>query len=636
MVRLKDSMTSPSFSRQFQRAGNILIRGVSAQVKDYSTRFEPLSELHDSFLCNFIRTNFNREKAETTAKAFFGSENVGFAAVDGTEYTNRMFDLVVFFGGSYAAKGNIDFSCDPPRIEYSPKLVEEGVGVSSCVPMYVNEIVEVDQTYLELGEDGNITAEKTLTDETIINNSTIANWIMTFSEFYLAHKLATQEKDLKILLMDRSLLTMVSSLIYDTRRRKIWDASAFIGLEVDGEKIDQNDILYNRYRIINKDLRIPAARGDYLRYALVYLLEENGPLKFDDICYELEIESEGRRKRASRFLSRAITEGYIREEGELYEVAPRYLNSWSRLKKAVEALGRQLFEETIGENPLLVERGDGKRWLTTLDLAFLTLFCINMLIEECWKRRILLVGITKDTTARDFKTHLIPVCVNEGIWSCPLPLDQLERAPNTDRMLLQYNSIINHEQLPTPWALVEYDSAFRMIIPELKRRRKGYVSGAVRNRIIYERLFLKTYIQLSEASTDPRLRSNVLFIDRLVYPEYDLRPETTYKFKHRYGGAVEPVEIILYKDKNVENKIQNLIMVMLKAMSRSKIPEVFGHNMPLFIADKIAKWHYGEIRRIIDSTRVWISNNKSLRRHLFYMSTFRERRSELEQSRREP
>jgi hypothetical protein len=173
-----------------------------------------------------------------------------------------------------------------------------------------------------------------------------------------------------------------------------------------------------------------------------------------------------------------------------------------------------------------------------------------------------------------------------------------------------------------------------MIVPELEKRRLGYVSGAVRNRITPEKTFLKTYIQLSEAKTDKRLRSNVLFIDRLVYPEYDLRGDTLVRFKQRYGGAVEPIEAILFKSCDADNRIQNLIMVMLKEMSDSSIPEVFGHNKPLFITDKVAKWHNSEIRRIIDSTGVWISNNRDLRRFVFYMSTFRERRSELEQSRR--
>ena len=626
-------MSSNSLGHQFKKMGDTLLKGVSSQVANYSQRFQALNELYSCFLVNLIKTDFSQEDAAEAAERFLGSKQVAFAAVDGTEYTDTMFDLVVFFGGSYAAKGIIDFSIDPPRIRYSTRLMEGGMGISSCIPMYINQIVEVEESYLKLGEDSKLTVEKPLTDDTVVNNSTIANWIMTFSEFYLAYKLATSKEPPKIILLDRSLLTMVSSLIYDTRRRRIWDASALIGLEVNGEKIDANDVLYNRYRIVNKNLKLPAPRGDYLRYAIIYLIEEKGPISLTEICDDLEISTEDRRRRTSRLLSRAVAEGYVKEDGEIYEVAPRYLDSWNRLKKAVSTLGRQLFEEAVGENPMQIERNDEKRWLTTLDLAFLSLFCVHMLIEECWRRNILLVGITKDTTASDFKTHLIPVCLNEGIWSCPLPTSLLEKAPNTDRMLLQYLSALNYEKLPVPWVLVEYDSAFRMIIPELEKRRKGYVSGAIRNRIIYERLFLKTYIQLAEASTDPQLRSNVLFIDRLVYPEYDLRPDTTLHFKHQYG-AEEPVDVILYRDRNIQNSLQNLIMVMLKAMAKSNIPEAFGHNMPLFIADNIAKWHGSEVRSIIDSSRVWVTNNRGLRRHAFFMSTFRERRSELEQSRR--
>jgi len=305
------------------------------------------------------------------------------------------------------------------------------------------------------------------------------------------------------------------------------------------------------------------------------------------------------------------------------------------VKGLVEAVGRRLFEEASSENPMQVEKNGKKCWLTTLDMSFLSLFCLYMVIEECWKKKILLLGITKDTTARDFKTHLIPVCLNEKIWNYSLSQEELEKAPNTDRMLLQYVGIYNYEKLPTPWSLIEYDSAFRMIIPELEKRRPGYVSGAIKNRITPERTFLKTYIQLSEAKTDPRLRSNVLFIDRLVYPEYDLREDSLVRFRQEYGGAVEPVEAILFKNCSIENRLQNLVMVMLKAMANSSIPEVFGHNMPLFIADSVAKWHNSEVRRIIDSTEVWVANNRDLRRFIFYMSTFRERRSELEQGRRE-
>jgi hypothetical protein len=257
-----------------------------------------------------------------------------------------------------------------------------------------------------------------------------------------------------------------------------------------------------------------------------------------------------------------------------------------------------------------------------------------MIIEECWKRKILFIGLTKDTAARDFKRQLIPILQSEGMLRGTITPEEFEEMPNTDRMILQSVSLFNTEKVKVPWSLIEYDSAFKTMIPD-RQNRKGYVQGARRNRISLEKTFLKTYIQLSQASTDPMLRSNVLLTDRLAYPEFDLSPNSTVQFWNEFGGAKEPVEALLFKDKNVENQFQNLIMVMLQSMTSPSIPEVFGHNKPLFIADKVAKWHYAAFRRIADSTREWILNNHKLRKFVFYMSTFRERRARIEAARRE-
>jgi hypothetical protein len=626
-------MSSSSISRRLKESGDLLLKGVSSQVRDYSQRFKPLDRLHQGLLRDLVKSNFNYGEARETAINFFGTDQIPFISIDGTEYTNSMYDLIVFFGGSYLVKGTLELNQDKPKIHYSPRLMKGGIGISSCIPLYINQILEVERANPE-GEFGVNYIERPVTDESLINNSQIANWIMTFSEFYLAYEGASRKDHPKLILMDRSLLTMVSSLIYDTRRRKNWKKMALMGMEIEGKKIDRNDLLYNRYRLINQDLDLPSPRGDYLRYTIAYLIEEEGTLSYQDISALLEIESKERQKRLKKLLERSVEENYLVQEGDHYTLNPHYTDSWLRIKKAVLLLGAKLFHETEGTNPMRLERDGVYRWLTVLDLAFLTLFTINMLIQECWRRNILLVGITKDTTARDFKTHLIPVMCREGFWDLPITVKSLERAPNTDRMLLQYLSAINHDELPTPWATIEFDSAFRMIIPELEEKRKGHVSGAIRNRILYERLFLKSYIQLSQASTDPQLRSNVLFVDRLAYPEIDNRTEVLVNFIHKYSGVEEPLDVILYKDKGVENPIQNLVMVILKMMEKPSIPEAFGHNVPLFMADKIAKWHAGEMRRIIDSTRLWVSNSPSLRRHMFYMSTFRERRTDVEQSRR--
>jgi len=269
-------------------------------------------------------------------------------------------------------------------------------------------------------------------------------------------------------------------------------------------------------------------------------------------------------------------------------------------------------------------------------MAFLTLFCLNMIIEECWKRPVLLIGLTKDTAARDFQRQVVKICSREHMWKLDLSSEALENIPRTDRMFLQSASVHNWDKLSVPWALVEYDTAFKTMVPELPgdkmQGRDGFVSGAVQNRVNSERLFLKSYVQLAQAEQDPKLRSNVLLTDRLVYPEFDLNHVC--ELSHEYGGVEEKVKPILFPNKEARNDIQNLTMVLLSAMTSTSIPEAFGHNVPLFIADNVAKWHAREFTRIVETTRDWIMTNHDLREFVFYMSTFRERRAEFESTRR--
>lgn len=627
-------------ARKIRRTSDLLKSGASSQVSDYERRFRLLRGLYDRLLSSLIVSDFSQEKAYETAETFFGSNEVRFAGIDGTMYSKPLFDLIIFFGGAYAATGTIKFRRrGKPIVKYDSRFLKEGVGISSVVPVYINEVPDIDQTFFSLEEPGELVLSRPLVSETVINNATIANWVMTFSEYYLAYKLiADQDKGIKILLMDRTLSGERASLLYDTSMRELWKAkSSLIGLKVDGTPIDVNDLAYGRHYIRNQALGLPPPRADYLRYAIIYLIEDEGPLTADEICESLGIKDEKRTRRVKRYVKKSVKEGYLLEENSRYAINPRYVNTWSRLRKLVIRMGDRFFyaeEESRCGNPMKIADGGEERWLTTLDLAFLTLFCLQMIVEECWKRRVLLVGLTKDTAARDFKRQVIPILHNEGLLHGSITPEEFEKLPNTDRMILQSISLFNFEEMKVPWSLIEYDSAFRTMVPDREGRR-GYVQGAIKNRISLEKTFLKTYIQLSQASTDPLLRSNVLFMDRLVYPEFDVSPKTLTRFWNEFGGAKEPVQVVLFKDGAIENPMQNLVMAILTSMTAPSIPEAFGHNKALFIADKIAKWHYGQFKRIADSTRRWILNNHKLRKFVFYMSTFRERRASIEAARRE-
>ena len=625
-----------SLSSAIERAGTLLQNGAMDQIEGYRARFETLEGMYERVFANLIKSNFDPKSARETAKKFFGTDRVLFAAVDGTEYARPLFDLVVFFGGSYAARGTISYADNgPPTVEYEDHFLKSGRALSSCVPVYVSEVPEIDQSFIQPGEVSEISLTRPLTDEAIANNSTVANWIMTFSEFYLAYRLAREENGPRILLLDRSLATMLASLIYDTSRRKLWMTNgALFGLDVDGIPLDVNDLAYARHHLDNSLLDLPPPRGDYLRYRCLVEIEKNGPLTLAALCPKLGIKEGDRQKRVERFLQKSVKEGFLEETVGTFSLRDRYRKTWPRIRKLVETLGRRMFEEQPKQNPLRVMKKGDLHWLTTQDLAFLTLFTLNLLVEECWRKRILLLGLTKDTAARDFKNHVLPVMVSNDLWKSDLSQEQLSRIPNTDRMLLQTLSVFNHDSIQVPWSLIEYDSSFLMIVPDFQKR-KGYVGGAIRNKIIPERLFLKSYVQLSQTAYDPQLRSNVLLLDRLAYPDFDLLPESQVGFAHSYGSADEPVKPIIFQTNKMANPIQELVLLTLASMTSNSVPELFGHNKPLFIADKVAKWHNEEMRKIIDTTGKWLMNSPKLRHFVFYMSTFRERRSETESARRE-
>ena len=639
---VKNPVSLSSLSDAVKRTSDVLMFGASRQVLDYEQRFSSLRNLYDGLLSNLVKMNFDCKEAWETAKEFFKSSTIRFAGIDGTMYSRPLFDLVIFFGGAYASTGAITFSeKDKPLVEYDERTVQQGAGISSVVPVYVNEIPDIDQTFFEVDQPGEINLGKRLMDEAIISNATIANWIMTFAEYYLAYKLATSpEQNIGIILLDRSLSIERASLLYDTSKRELWEAkSSIVGYKIDDKPIDVNDLTIARQYVFNQALGLPPPRADYLRYAIIDLAMRRGAITEKQILAEFGITDEKRISRVKRYLKHLVRNGFLDEKNEIYVLNPKYSTTWERIRRLVTSLGDRFFVTQTSEaktaNLMKILKDGKEHWLTTLDIAFLTLFTLHMLMEECWKRRILLIGVTKDTAARDFKRQLIPIMHNEGILKTAISQEEFEKLPNTDRMILQSASIFNLEKIKPPWSLVEYDSAFRTMITD-RQNRKGYVSGAIKNKIGLEKTFLKTYVQLSQAKTDPMLRSNVLLVDRLVYPEYDYKPENLAEFWNELSdGTKEPVETILFMDKNVSNRLQNLVMNVLVAMAPSSIPEAFGHNKPLFIADKIAKWNYSQFKRVVDTTADWILNNHKLRKFIFYMSTFRERRASVEAARRE-
>jgi hypothetical protein len=629
---------------KISKTGRILNYYSNSQMEKFQSKVQQNSLLYQAVIKNVIIDKFDKLAAIDVSKELFKKDSINFAAIDGTEYAKQFFDMVIFYAGAYTCSGRIDFK-DSIKVKYEEKFLENGKEISSCVPVYINKIPDIDTSFYN-SQNSQHSILNRFSEEAILDNTNISKSLMTFSEFFLAYKLAAS-KQTDLILMDRSLSNMYSSLLAETSKKGDWnETSCLLNYELDGVAFDENDFTLARYNVLNETLKIPPCRGDYLRYSIFFKILEIGSLNFNDLCSHLEVDSSDKRKidRVNKYLDAWINEKVIENIDNQYSVSEKYKTNQERIKKLVNSIANHIFDSE--KDPFTIAKeinGERKKqWITTTDLAFLTLFAFYLLIEECWKNNVLLIGITKDTIARDFSNHLLPIGIENSLWECEKKDlqtfvdsvgDDGDDTVYSDRMLLQTISLMNRDSIHVPWSIIEYDSAFVMTIPDLKKR-KGYVSGAIKNKITTNKLFLRSLVQLEEAKTDNRLRSNVLFIDRLVYPEFDIKnAESITEFIHDYGG-IEKVDFLLFKDNKVKNPLQNLVISILKSMSTSSIAESFGHNKALFIADKVAKWHNQEFRNIVDSTTLLISNKKNMRNYLFYMNSFREKRQELESNRR--
>lgn len=173
-----------------KRLGNVLRLGAEDQVEESKNKLESAKDLYSGLLSGLLVTEFSYSSAYETALQLFGSSRVKFGAVDGSQDQQLVAGLAVFWAGSYAATGTVEFGKDgPPHVTYETGFIERGQGISSCIPIYVDRIHEVDQMVKASSAGallGVMTVTDSMTEQAVVDNSTIASWIMTFSELFSA------------------------------------------------------------------------------------------------------------------------------------------------------------------------------------------------------------------------------------------------------------------------------------------------------------------------------------------------------------------------------------------------------------------------------------------------------------------
>ncbi|TFG34308.1 hypothetical protein EU527_04150 [Candidatus Thorarchaeota archaeon] len=633
---------SSFIGRRLKQTGDLLLGGAQKQVLDYKSKFESLRGTYDEFLRKLLISYESKLFDTKFVDDFFAKRKLTFAGIDGTVLKHDVFDLLIFFAGAYPAFGTIEIEDTGKAVlEYDEKYLERGVGVSSVLPVYISEVPHIDQTLLIRSEEGNIEQSISHTDSWVIDNSAFADYMMGLAEFYLAYHLTSIENPIDILLLDRIFSSEVASFYAETSdfRVDLDHECGLIGHKVNGRAFTKTEWVYARKLFGNLKMGTPAARGEFLLSRIIFELlnAEGNSLTRKELVELLKLHNEFQEARLDKELKNGMkgtgdTEGVFIRDKDHFVLKPQYRDLHIRIKRIVDEVCERMFsiDPKVGYEDRF--KIDG-RWLTTNDLAFLSLASLYLAVDNCWKNRILLLGVAKDTSARDLKRQVLPVLNYVGRFKGGF-IEKREDTPDTDRMILQWISLHEREKLKVPWATIEYDTAFKTIVPHFDKE-PGLVSGARRNQISIEKTFLKSYFQLCQAGSEPKLRSNVLLYDRLAYPDFDTRKENIVTLKHDYEKRPdypESIEVIFYEGR--DNPIQSFVITLFKAMTSMSVPELFGHLKPLYVADKVAKYHFTQVKGMIESTGTWLMNRPDLREFLFYLSSFRERRSSIEQSRR--
>lgn len=478
---------------------------------------------------------------------------------------------------------------------------------------------------------------------------------MQFAEYYMAVKSLYQDPDLKLVILDRTLAGEVGHLMWSVDEMLNERKCVLQGIETEFGIVSPLDLELARMLHPNDKLQIPVARSHLIKFAAINKLISLMGNGITSISYEellRKIDAKPQRleklvKDLAKFDERfsILKEDTHASNNYSVVVKQEIKDYWQRVFSAVMMVARHIFDTPEDKHPLIYEESydvdvnKQKKWITSTDLEYMTLIMIYALVRMAWEKKVLIIGLIKDTAAAELSKAIVPVLQNANKIRLSGTAGCIGRLPNfnTDKQLLQIASIINGQSIKAPWRTFEFDSCFRTIAPmvaaksEPFKKNEAKVKGAHKNVISTERMFVKSYIQLWQSENDITVRSHVFTYDRPCYPGFDIQGELL--LRHLDGNVEEEIQPIIHFDKDCE--ISHLVMDILCSMALEVIPEALGHNYPLFLADKKAKSILGQMRSAYLSTVALVLANSEFDQQILYEQKFRDFRTRIENSRRE-
>lgn len=573
--------------------------------KRLKTHSKHLKRRYDDWLNKYIvsfsedfSNQISRMEIKSIAQQFFGTTEIQFVAIDASCEKRESGSFISFYGGAYGSKGKVSLDEPEGRINYQRWEMNKDVSMVAFVPL-PPDVMQIN-TEGELNESITV-----MSDSEMAQVSSLHTKIMQLAEIYLAYSLAASSSLDKpnLILIDNSLSGILGNTSFSPRNVKL-DRGDF-----DGQNLTLADMQIALAHPFNKFLRIPSSKNFQPHFRLIAeaVWKESKDIKAED-CGDFPLSNfQG----AARFLGQTVKAGEYNKVEEKFTFFEDPRASWKKTLSIFEGICEKIFKEKSAEGiTYKLKDRQTREYLSSSDLKFLIGVGIRTLIETCWKRNILLIGIVKDSMSRFFyRNFLGSLLVKDG----KDPSNHLS-IPLSDRNILELLPNID-SKIKTPWSSVEFDSCFMTLHPENNNGNwniKGYETN-IGETTRPERIFLRSISQFF-ISEDRNLTSHAIFIDRLSYSGWDDKDTLDIILPTFKWGNLKP--FYYQVDKKI-SRLQNLCMFLLSVLVKNHYPEALGYPDPLHQADWGAKSMKKRVLGLLDSSE-WAFRSRPLTK------TFRE------------
>lgn len=573
-----------------------------------------------------FRSMIRRVGDTTTFNTLLSKGEYILIGIDGSMDYDERLEMLLFYICATAYRCPIridkDIHIDTSKVERDSKI-----SLSSAVPLLLEDISNVLESS---------TTETDFKFEYRLKS--IPFTLMTLGELSIALDVLESRDDILAIFLDRSLFATFNISSRDLRLLLNRNESPLVGFPTNYGRLSMLDINIAS-RLGAGNIYIPR-REPYLVYAAIQILlgNSNGSDDNNDYrCEEVGVETLAKRlgfddkgmKRVIKGLKRLDK----RYDGQLIDRMRSDCNSddissiklrdevrdyWKRVMEVVGWIRRNVFHGSSDDKHPLIYND---RWLTLYDLNTINTFIIYELFNRSVEKNVIVVGITKDTSASDYTRSVIPFALYNGMLRIS---NKPYRITQSDRLFLTMMAAMNSSSIETPWRTISYDVCFTtMVKGNDAKSDNGYINSdsgddygnayqvsqqsnidieemrvsfrAARKHIFRERLFIKSYFQSRRFVTDDAIRSPVFLYDRFYNPNIDKHSVQFRVLERGRSVLIEP-----YFEGLDTNPLDNLILYILSKSDNPAVLEALGYNQLLYLADKAVK---AEIRLMRDMLR---------------------------------